>query len=75
MLNPATATEVVSMTDMAQTVVISDPDTGREFRATRRQYELLHKPRGRIMIADEDGQPIKKARKPKTADQSAQTEE
>ena len=48
---------------MALTVLIEDPTTGSQFRATRHQWDRLHQPAGRIMLEDENGNPPPK---PKT---------
>jgi hypothetical protein len=59
---------------MANTVTVHDPRTDTEYQATRRKAELILVPAGCKIVADENGEPVKKARKSKNADQSA-TEE
>lgn len=50
---------------MARTVTVYDPSTGSQFQATRNQWERLHEPRGRKLVADEHGNPVGQKAKPK----------
>lgn len=43
---------------MARTVTVYDPATGSQFQATRTQWERLHEPRNRELVADETGTPV-----------------
>ena len=65
---------MVILSGMANTVTVHDPRTDSEYQATRRKAELILVPAGCKIVADENGEPVKKARKPKS-EQSATTEE
>lgn len=59
---------------MARTVTVHDPATDSTFQATRTQWERLHAPAGRELVADEDGQPVRQKAKPKPAEPAAEQE-
>jgi hypothetical protein len=60
---------------MTRTVTVED-EHGGLFRCTRQQFDILHYPAGRTLIADEDGQPVsQKATKPQPAADSGTREE
>ena len=59
---------------MANTVTVHDPRTDSQYQTTRRKAEKLLIPAGCKIVADENGEPVQKPRKSKSADKSA-TEE
>lgn len=65
---------MVTLAGMAQTVTVHDPATDSTFQATRTQWERLHQPAGRTLIADENGNPPKIASKRTTPDPAAEQE-
>lgn len=59
---------------MAQTVTIHDPATDSTFQATRHQWERLHRPAGRVLVADEDGNPTRQKAKPTSTSKPVEQE-
>ena len=75
MNHPPHPCPVVTLGRMARTVKVHDPATDTTFNATRTQWERLHAPAGRELVADENGNPpISQKAKPKPADPAAEQE-
>lgn len=56
---------MVMLGGMAATVTVHDPATDSTFQTLRIQWERLHAPAGRTLVADENGQPVSQKAKPK----------